>query len=37
MFGWYSSAKVCYAYLPNVSAIQDGFQELETDEETEEL
>lgn len=31
-FRWYSSAKVCYAYLPDVSALQNGFQELEEDE-----
>ena len=34
MYRWYSSAKACYAYLPDVSAEQDGFQELEKDEET---
>ena len=33
MFRWYSSAKVCYSYLPDVSAEQDGFQELEEDQE----
>ena len=32
MFRWYNSAKVCYAYLPDVSALQNGFQELEKDE-----
>lgn len=32
IFRWYSSAKVCYAYLPDVSALQNGFQELEEDE-----
>ena len=32
MFRWYSSAKVCYAYLADVSAEQDGFQELEEDQ-----
>ena len=31
MFRWYSSAKVCCAYLPDVSKEQDGFQDLEED------
>ena len=33
-FRWYSSAKVCYAYLPDVSAVQKEFQEQEQDEKT---
>ena len=32
MFRWYNSATVCYAYLPDVSALEDEFQEQEKDE-----
>ena len=34
MFHWYSSAKVCYAYLPDVSAVKKEFQEPGKDEGT---
>lgn len=34
MFCWYSSAKVCYAYLSDVSAVPKEFQEQEQDEKT---